>query len=109
MEPILPANHDGSADLRGSSTTVPSSETRLVRVVYEDEEAGKEAPIQERYPVYALGVLAPNDAGEQTLFVHTHLAQRGALPFIKHVEDAETGQIIRVSASWLGDAHSFWD
>ena len=82
------------------SITVPEKETRLVRVVYDEEQ---------QYPSEALGVLAPNDEGEQTLFVHTHLAQKGALPYIERVEDAKTGETIRVSASWLGDKNTFWD
>jgi hypothetical protein len=46
-------------------------------------------------------MLAPNPQGEQTLFVHAHLAQSGPLPYIRRIVDLETGSPIRVSGSWL--------
>ena len=74
------------------SIIVPSSKTCLVRVEYEPEP---------EFLSETLGVLAPNLQGEQTLFVHTHLAQT-KLPWIRRIIDLETGQTIRVSESWLG-------
>jgi hypothetical protein len=75
------------------SIVVPRQETRLVRVQYDPEP---------KYLSETLGVLAPDAQGEQVLFIHTHLAQEQVLPWITKIIDYETGQIIRVSGSWLG-------
>jgi hypothetical protein len=75
------------------SEQIPSTETRLVRVEYNPEP---------KYLSETYGVLAPGPGGEQTLFVHPHLVRDGALPWVNEVVDAETGETIRVSGSWLG-------
>jgi hypothetical protein len=79
------------------------------------------------WPEWSEAYLGPDSNGNETLFVHLHLARDAAqeteaprsrwlprrprqlsMPAIRRVYDLETGETIPVSGSWLGNG-GFYD